>query len=302
MRALVIGSTGFVGGHLKSHLGEAGDTVLELDPGLDITNTPETAQAVQALGEIDAVYHLAARSHVGQSWEDPIGFYEVNVLGTANVCAALASFRRAPRLLFVSSSEVYGTPSGPSSLPFTEESPLRPVTPYAASKAAAEAIVRQAHYGVGLPVLIARSFNHTGPGQSADFVIPGLACRAAQALSENPAQVARIAVGNLEARRDFTDVRDVVRAYRQMIVQGVPGETYNVCSGYSLAISDVTRILEKISGSPLEFFVSEELVRKVEVPELYGSAAKLENATGWRPEVPLEATVAEILRYWRDRL
>lgn len=302
MRALVVGSTGFVGGHLKSHLCDRGDTVLELDPGLDITNAPETAQAVQALGEIDAVYHLAARSHVGQSWEDPIGFYRVNVLGTANVCSALFSLRRVPRLLFVSSSEVYGTPVDLSDLPFTEESPLRPVSPYAASKAAGEVIVRQAYYGVGLPVVIARSFNHTGPGQSADFVVPGLARRAARALSEHPAQVARVAVGNLEARRDFTDVRDVVRAYREMIVQGVPGETYNVCSGLSLAISDVTRMLEKIAGGPLEFYVSEELVRKVEVPELYGAAAKLESATGWRPEIPLETTVAEILKYWKDRL
>jgi GDP-4-dehydro-6-deoxy-D-mannose reductase len=170
------------------------------------------------------------------------------------------------------------------------------LTPYAASKLAAEAVVAQAHLGHGQHVITVRPFNHIGPGQTPNFAVPALAQRIVEADRRG---APTIPVGNLSARRDFTDVRDVVRAYRLLIESGRPGEVYNVCSGRDVSIREIADGLLALAGTTLEFETDPSLVRPVEVPVLRGDPDRLVEATGWKPEVPLEQTPADVLAYWR---
>jgi GDP-4-dehydro-6-deoxy-D-mannose reductase len=183
----------------------------------------------------------------------------------------------------------------PVDLPLREERALAPVTPYAASKAAAEMVALQAWLGFGLEVVRARPFNHTGPGQRTDFVVPALAQQVAQA-AQTGARSLR--TGNLDVRRDLTDVRDVVRAYRELLVGGAPGEVYNVCRGESVSIRDVAERLLALAGIEIPIEIDPERVRPVDLPELRGDGSRLEKATGWTPEIPLDQTLAEVLEYW----
>ncbi|MGC8481459.1 MAG: GDP-mannose 4,6-dehydratase, partial [Acidimicrobiales bacterium] len=292
MRAVITGSNGFVGRYLGEYLRAMGDHVIGLGDEVDITKPRMLKEAFSNHAGIDVVYHLAARSHVGESWERPDLTYEVNVLGTANLCAALASLRTRPKLVFISSSEVYGIPRD-GELPYQESAAIRPVTPYAASKAAAEAIVLQAWFGRELPVVISRSFNHTGPGQSPSFVVSGFAKRAAEAMLRSGGSEP-IPVGNLDAERDFTDVRDVVRAYRLLAARGLPGQAYNVCSGIRTRIASIADILSVHVNGKIRFVTDPSLVRSVEIPTLFGSFDKLREATGWEPEIPFAETVVSL--------
>jgi GDP-4-dehydro-6-deoxy-D-mannose reductase len=184
-------------------------------------------------------------------------------------------------------------------LPVTEATPLAPVTPYAASKVAAEYLGVQAQLAYGLPVLRVRPFNHVGPGQSSAFVVPALAARIVEAVR---ARAASIPVGNLEARRDLTDVRDIVRAYRLLIELGTPGEVYNVCSGRDVAISEVADRLLRLAGADLLLTPDPELMRPVDVPVIRGDPAKLHAATGWQPELDLDTTLSDVLHQWQERV
>ena len=244
----------------------------------------------------DAVYHLAALTHVGQSWEEPLQVLEVNIIGTAAVLAAARQCGTDPRVLVTSSAEVYGAVTDPQLLPLSERSPTAPLTPYAASKLAAEAVVAQAHLGHGQHVITVRPFNHIGPGQTPNFAVPALAKRIVEA---DRLGSPTIPVGNLSARRDFTDVRDVVRAYRLLVEAGRPGEVYNVCSGRDVSIREIADSLLKLAGTTLEFETDPSLVRPVEVPVLRGDPTRLVDATGWRPEVPLDQTLADVLAFGR---
>ena len=294
MRALVTGSNGFVGRWLVAHLETEGDEVTGLDAETDVTDPTAITTAVQA-AEPDAVFHLAAQASVGASWEDQAGTYVVNTVGTVNVLAAAAACKAAPKVLLVSSSEVYGRVR-PEDLPVQEDHPFAPVSPYAASKAAAEMAAVQAWLGRGVPVVRARPFNHTGPGQRTDFVVPALARQVAEAVQSGaPA----LYTGNLEARRDISDVRDVVRAYRALALQGEPGEAYNVCSGAAVSIREVAERLLRTAGVDLPIVVDPERVRPVELPELRGDPSKLKAATGWSPAVHLDETLADVLEYWK---
>ena len=201
MRALVTGSNGFVGPWLLAHLHESGDDVLGLTETTDITD-PAALQDVLASAPFDAVYHLAAQSSVRLSWDDPVGTFTVNALGTLNLCSAAIKTARPPRVLIISSAEVYGKVRA-SAMPIGEDQPLAPVTPYAASKASAEMIGLQAWLGRGLEVVRTRAFNHTGPGQGPGFVVPDLAVQVVRAAQ---GKLERIATGNLEVSRDMTDV------------------------------------------------------------------------------------------------
>ncbi|MGC8465331.1 MAG: GDP-mannose 4,6-dehydratase [Acidimicrobiales bacterium] len=297
MRALVVGSSGFVGTYLVQHLRAMGDDVVTLDDKLDITDRNELWRNLSAVGDLDVVFHLAAQSDVGRSWTESQLTYNVNILGTANLCDAIVELSPRARFVFISSSEVYGAPLS-GELPLKESSPLRPVTPYAASKAAAEMICRQAHFGSGLDVVIARSFNHTGPGQRSDFVVSGLAQRVAHALLLNPERGV-VRVGTMSSRRDFTDVRDVVRAYRLLGTEALTGDTFNVCSGRSHAISEIAEILSRSAAGEVAFEVDQALVRPVEVEEVVGSFELLNRQTGWRPEITFEATVQSLLQHWQ---
>ncbi len=297
MRSLITGGRGFVGHWLAAHLRDLGDEVVAIDREVEITDPTALLEAMSAAAP-DAVYHLAALTHVGQSWDEPLQVLEVNIMGTAAVLAAARQCGSDPRVLVTSSAEVYGAVTDPGRLPLDEGSPTAPLTPYAASKLAAEAVVAQAYLGHGQHVITVRPFNHIGPGQTPNFAVPALAKRIVDADRRG---AATIPVGNLSARRDFTDVRDVVRAYRLLVESGEPGEIYNVCSGRDVSIREIADGLLELAGTTLEFEVDPTLVRPVEVPVLRGDPTRLVEATGWTPEVPLDQTLADVLAYWRQQ-
>jgi GDP-4-dehydro-6-deoxy-D-mannose reductase len=273
-----------------------GDEVVVIDQEVDVTDPPALLAAVTEAGP-DAIYHLAALTHVGQSWDEPLRVLEVNVIGTGALLAAARQCGTDPKVLVTSSAEVYGAVTDPSRLPLTEASPTAPLTPYAASKLAAEALVAQASLGHGQHVITVRPFNHIGPGQTPNFAVAALAKRIVEA---NKRGAATIAVGNLSARRDFTDVRDVVRAYRLLIESGASGSVYNVCSGKDVAIGEIADGLLALAGTSLAFEADPSLVRPVEVPVLRGDPGHLMADTGWKPEIPLEQTLADVLAYWEQ--
>lgn len=290
MRALITGGKGFVGRWLTAHLRAAGDDVAVVDAETDVTDEASIDRAVAAAAP-DAVYHLAARSHVGESWRDPLEVLRVNVLGTAAVLAAARRAREDATVLVVSSAEVYGA-LGPDELPVGEDAPLRPATPYAASKAAAEDVALQAWRGYGQRVVVVRPFNHVGPGQPPVFAVPALARRVVEARRTGTPQ---LTVGTVTTRRDFTDVRDVVRAYRLLVERGAPGAVYNVCSGEDVAIADIAGRLMALAGVDLELVTDPALVRPVDVPVLRGDPSRLAAATGWSPAIGLDETLRDIL-------
>jgi GDP-4-dehydro-6-deoxy-D-mannose reductase len=290
VRALVTGSNGFVGPWLLAHLIESGDEVLGLTETTDITD-PSAVNDVLAVASFDAVYHLAALSSVRLSWEDPVGTFAVNAMGTLNLCNAAAKSARPPRVLIISSAEVYGKVPL-AALPVGEDQPLAPVTPYAASKASAEMIGLQAWLGRGLEVVRTRAFNHTGPGQGPGFVVPDLAAQVSRAAR---GQLDRIATGNLEVSRDITDVRDVVRAYRLLMVHGEPGAVYNVCRGEAVLISDLLRRMMRIAGADVPVWMDPARARPADVAEQSGDPRRINALTGWQPDIPLDQTLADVL-------
>lgn len=298
MKALITGAEGFVGRHLTAHLLSCGDTVI----GVDRSNGPDLLDPAgldELLAEIspDVVYHLAGWSDIGASWSHPRTAFEVNATGTLNLLHACIGNGR-PRVLAVSSADVYGTVTA-SELPLTEASPFRPVTPYAASKIAADQLALQAWLGFGLEVIRVRAFNHLGPGQGTNFVAPAIAERIARNERE---QRAEVAVGNLTPRRDITDVRDVVRAYRLLIELGTAGEAYNVCTGQDHSIAEIAEMLISMATEPMHLVADPDLQRPVEIPVLRGDPSKLRAATGWSPEIELRTTVADVLADRRQHL
>jgi GDP-4-dehydro-6-deoxy-D-mannose reductase len=295
MRAFLTGGHGFVGGWLARHLADSGDEVVLAPEGLDVRDAAALDEAL-ARAEPEVVFHLAARTHVGASWSEPALTFEVNALGTLQVLEAARKVRPLPRVVLVSSSEVYGRGTGEA---LTEDAPLQPVTPYAASKVAAEYLGVQAGLGHGLEVVRVRPFNHVGPGQRDDFVVSALARRVVEAERKGE-DVLR--VGNLDAARDFTDVRDVVRAYRLVALGGEPGAVYNVCSGVATPISVLARLVAGLARRPVRLEVDPALLRPVDVPVLVGDPGRLVARTGWKPEIPLETTVVDVLEDWRSRL
>jgi GDP-4-dehydro-6-deoxy-D-mannose reductase len=300
VRVLVTGALGFVGRHLVHHLEDQGDEVALLDrhapEPVDITDGAAVRAAIAA-ARPEAVYHLAGWADVGASWSDPLSVLRLNAEGTLNVLEACRA-ADVQRVLAVASADVYGVVRE-ADLPLTEDAPLRPTSPYAATKVAADALAHQAFLGHGLGVLRVRPFNHLGPGQSEHFVAPAIAARIARAERDGHDSVA---VGNLTPRRDVTDVRDVVRAYRLLVERGEPGEVYNVCSGRDLAIQELADRLVALADRPLALVPDPALVRPVDLPVLRGDCTKLQAATGWSPQIPIEQTLADLLDDLRARV
>ena len=296
VRAYLTGGTGFVGHWLLRHLADIGDAAVAPGPEIDITDPAVIAADLKAALP-DVVYHLAALTHVGQSWQEPAETFRVNAMGTLNLLEAAASCEVPPVVVLVSSAEVYGP--APATATLDESAELRPVTPYAVSKVAAEFLGLQAFLGRGLRVVRARAFNHAGPGQVDDFVVSALARRMVEAELDGSGTVQ---VGNLAAARDFTDVRDVVRAYRLLATNGVAGEAYNVCSGTAVSIAALAAQMAGLLSCEVRFVQDPQLFRPVEVPVLVGDASKLVAATGWHPTIELATTLSDVLDYWRQRL
>jgi GDP-4-dehydro-6-deoxy-D-mannose reductase len=290
VRAFVTGGRGFVGRWLGAHLRDQGDDVTVVDAETDVTDE-EAVEGAMGASHPDAVYHLAARAHVGESWREPLEVLRVNALGTAAVLAAARRAAPEATVLVVSSAEVYGSLT-PDQLPVGEDAPLRPATPYAASKAAAEQVALQAWRGFGQRVVVVRPFNHVGPGQSATFAVPALARRVLEARRDGRAE---LVVGTVTTRRDFTDVRDVVRAYRLLVERAEPGAVYNVCSGREIAIADVATRLMALAHVELRMVIDPDLVRPVDTPALRGDPTRLAAATGWAPRIPLDETLRDVL-------
>ncbi|MDG1876565.1 MAG: GDP-mannose 4,6-dehydratase [Acidimicrobiales bacterium] len=294
MRALVTGADGFVGLHLVGHLTAEGDQVVP--SSCDVTNR-DAIVAEFARADADVVYHLAGQADVGGSWQNPVETIRVNVEGTLNVldAARLAGCRR---VVAITSADVYGRITD-ADLPVRETHDLQPVSPYAASKAAAEMVCLQAGLAHGLEVVRVRAFNHLGPGQSDRFVASAIASRIAACEREGSTVVQ---VGTLDARRDFTDVRDVVRAYRLLMISGRAGEVYNVCSGTDRSVREVTDILVNLSTTDITLETDPALVRPVDLRVLRGDNTKISGCTDWSPTIPIEQTLEDLLEFWRSNL
>lgn len=291
MRALVTGANGFVGLHLVAHLKDCGDEVVESS-----TQILDRQALIAAFADAspEVVYHLAAQADVAASWNRSAETWRTNTEGTLNVCDA-ARLAGAKRLLGISSADVYGIPA--SKGPLNETTQIRPISPYAASKAAAEIIHGQAMRGHKFEVVVARSFNHLGPGQSPRFVASAIAKRIADNEREGETNVA---VGNLKARRDFCDVRDVVRAYRGLMQHGQSGETYHVCSGKDHSISYLAHQLIDAAKHQMHFVEDPNLLRPLDIDVLVGDNTKLRNTVDWQPQIPLTNTLEDLLTYWRN--
>jgi GDP-4-dehydro-6-deoxy-D-mannose reductase len=309
--ALVTGASGFAGGHLIRQLLADGVVVV----GTTLGNDPE-AHSILERGERDAVrwveldvtdrdqvgsvieeaspgqiYHLAGQASVGSSFRDVAGTWAANATGTLNVVHAAAARAPAARVLVVSSSEVYGNVPE-AEQPIREDRPVAPVNPYGASKAAAEIAAAQVARTSGLHVVVARSFNHTGPGQSTRFALPNWAAQLRRIAAGLDEPVIR--VGNLEARRDVLDVRDVVSAYRLLIDRGERTGFYNVASGSARVLREVVETLVEISGTGARIEVEPERLRPVDLPLLAGDASRL-RGLGWSPAIDLRGTLSDLL-------
>lgn len=290
MRVLVTGSQGFVGSHLIAHLAQNGDEVRGIDREHDVTSAA-VMREVFADVRPEVTYHLAALTHVGDSWRQASEFTRVNVVGTQCVLDAAHAAVPASLTLIVSSAEVYGVVSD-ADQPLRESFRVAPSNPYSASKVEAERVAHEVARSRAQRVIIARPFNHLGPGQALTFVVPALVSRLLEAGERG---VDEIVVGDLSTRRDFTDVRDVVRAYRLLALLGKAGETYNVASGHDVAIRDIaTQLVDRLAPE-MRLVVDSTLLRPIEVPVSRGSYEKLHDATGWSPAIPLHVSLDDVI-------
>jgi GDP-4-dehydro-6-deoxy-D-mannose reductase len=313
MRALVTGATGFVGLHLLRELAAAGaDAIIGLsrDPPVPDASLPadvslhqgdllDAALLARVLADARPthLFHLAGYADTGRSFQEPEAVWRGNLDATRSLYEAVHRAGLPTRILFVSSGTVYGEPD--TSQPVDETAVLRPQSPYAASKAAADLLSYQVSCAPGLDIVRARPFNHVGPGQSARYAVANFARQLAAI--ERGLQPPLLRVGNLSPLRDFTDVRDVVRAYVLLGEKGRKGEAYNVASGNSLPMSEVLRQLLSLCRIPVRVETDPLLVRAVEWAGVRVDVRALQTQTGWRPALPLRQTLEDTLDYWRGR-
>lgn len=314
-RALITGAGGFVGGHLCTYLLTHTDwkllgtvypepvSVARPRPRLrllhaDLRDPQVVADEVMPFAP-DVIFHLAAQSFVPDSFGDPWDTLENNIRAELNILEAVRRMAQPARVLVIGSNEEYGAPR-PEDLPLTEESPLRPASPYAVSKVAQDMLGLQYFIAYGVPVVRVRPFNHTGPGQSPRFVVPAFASQIARI--EAGLQEPVLRVGNLEAARDFSDVRDIVRAYHLAVTQGEPGEVYNLASGRPQSVRGLLERLLAMSTVRIRVEVDPDRYRPVDVPVVYGSAEKFRQHSGWQPQIPFEQTLREVLEGWRGEV
>lgn len=316
MKVLITGITGFVGSHLAEYLLDRGLEVygitrwrsktenIDLIKGkIKIMNADirdgYSLQKVFGEAQPDYCFHLAAQSFVLESWNSPLETIGTNVLGTVNVLEAIKSTCPNCTIMVAGSSEEYGLVY-PSEVPIKETNPLRPMSPYGVSKVATDNLGLLYYRSYGLKVVVARAFNHTGPRRGEVFVSSNFAKQIAEI--EAGKQESIIKVGNLEAERDFTDVRDIVRAYWLIVEKGIAGEVYNICSEKTVKIRDMLNTLLAMSRITVEVEQDQSRMRPSDVLILLGDCSKFREATGWKPEIPFEKTLEDLLNYWRERV
>ena len=319
MRSLITGVGGFAGSHLADHLlSQASRPTDEASQvwGCDRQDTrppylaeavhlravdlrdPAATRALLAEAVPDCIYHLAGQAHVGDSWKDPWETLEANLRAQVNLLEGCVGLGLSPRVLVIGSADEYGVVR-PEDLPLSEDRPLRPDSPYAVSKVGQDLLGLQYFLSHHLPVVRVRPFNHIGPRQNRRFVAADFAAQIAAI--EAGQQPPVIKVGNLAARRDFTDVRDMVRAYALALEQGEPGEVYNLGRGASVAIAALLDTLLSLSAARIAVERDETRLRPSDLPDLVCDARKFRARTGWQPAIPLAQTLLDLLNYERAR-
>ncbi len=297
-KVLLIGGTGFVGGHLQRHLCDNKYAVGVHGDSVDVRN-PGEMQRLIFRERPDAVVHLAAISSVPESFKNPHQTFEINFTGTLNVLMALRSSGFRGRMLYIGSGDVYGLLAD-EDLPVTEERRLKPKNPYAVSKVAAEALCYQWSQTADFQIVMARPFNHIGPGQSERFALSDFAKQIVEIKIGRHNSTLR--VGDIDVTRDFTDVRDVVKAYGLLLERGKNGEVYNVCSGKERSVRSLLSRLIDIAGVDARIEQDRNRLRPSEQRRVFGSFEKLRRDTGWLPDIPIEQTLHDILDDWRMKL
>ncbi len=315
MRVLITGITGFVGRHLLEHLHHAHQGA-EIAGFVRASAAPppsgrgfaplradlhdaRSVEAALSAFRPDRIVHLAARSSVAQSWSDPEATLRTNLHGLLHLLQAVQALDLRPRLLIVGSADEYGV-LDPARTPVDEDAPLRPRSPYAVSKVAQGYLALQYALAFGLHVVRTRTFPHTGPGRGEHFAESSFARQIAEIEAGHRPPV--IAVGNLDAVRDYADVRDVVQAYALLLEHGAAGEVYNVCRGEGITIGAVLQRLIALSGCGVEVTVDPARLRPSDLPVLVGNPRRLVAATGWTPQHTLDQTLQDLLAYWRTRV
>ncbi len=304
LKALITGVSGFVGPYLVKHLVTNGFEVFGIDRAgtkvegcvvsvCDITDAAAVAAVVQRVRP-DFIFHLAGQSSVALSWKEPELTRKVNVGGTRNLLKAVADAGMNPKVLVISSAEVYGIAK---KFPTSESEPLKPISPYGESRVEQESLALEYFRTKGVRLVISRSFNHTGPGQPSGLVCSNFAKQLA--VIEKGKQQPVVRVGDLSVVRDFSDVRDVVRAYQVLLQKGSFGEVYNVCSGKAYSIGEILERLVKLSGLKVKVEQETSRIREHAVPVFHGDNSKLAAATGWKPEISFDKTLSDLLDYWR---
>ncbi len=318
MRALITGITGFVGSHLAEHLLAQGyevfgsvrwrskrDNIAHLEAQKSITlfetdiKDPLSVRNTISKALPTEVYHLAAQSFVPTSWAAPAETLDTNIQGQLNILEAVREVVPHARVHVVGSSEEYGLVY-PGEVPVTEDQPLRPLSPYGVSKVAQDLLGWQYSQSYGMNVIRTRAFNHTGPRRGEVFVTSTFSRQLAQIAKGKHDPVMR--VGNLQAKRDFSDVRDVVRAYHLAVTKGKPGDVYNICSGVGRSIQSVLDMLLDITGLDVKIELDPKRMRPSDVMVLEGSYEKIKREIGWQPTIPFEKTLNDLYEFWLERV
>lgn len=312
-KALIIGGAGFVGKHLADHIHNIYGWDLHITkmkqeelaiPYVSISDLDilDQEQMNSLLSQIkpDYIFHLAAQSSVALSWKNPQLTIDVNIKGSLNLLEALKDINPRPRTLLIGSSEEYGHVKE-YNRPVSEENPLRPGNIYAVTKICQNMLGKIYTDAYGLDVIGIRAFNHIGPGQTESFVVADFCKQVAEIESNQKSPI--LAVGDLSAKRDFTDVREIVKAYVLLAINGEKGETYNVGSGNALSIREILdKIIEKSLRTDIEIRVDAQKLRPIEIPVIQADLSKLEALLGWKPEWDLDNTIEDTLQYWRMKM
>lgn len=316
VKALVTGISGFVGSHMAEYLLEIGGDIIgtirnrsRMNHLEDILSEihliecelrdPFSVENLISREKPDLIFHLAAQSFVPTSWNSPIDTIHNNVAGQVNIFEAVRRKELPCKIQIACSSEEYGQVE-PGEVPITEDNPLRPLSPYAISKVAQDYLGYQYHKSYGLHIIRTRTFNHTGPRRGEKFVTSNFAKQIAEI--EKGIKPPVLYVGNLQAKRDFTDVRDVVRAYWLALQKGEPGECYNIASGSCCTIEEMLEVLLSYSSVTIEVKQDPERLRPSDVEILLGDYTKFHSQTGWTPQIPFKQTMEDLLQYWREHV